>query len=663
MDIIKSLPVYKEKDKILQAVEENDVIIVESPTGSGKTTGIPIILYESGYANTKQICVTQPRRIAALNVSEFIKSELGFSKADSRVAAKMRFYDETQSDTQIKIMTDGILLEEMKKDPLLENYSIIMIDEAHERSLNIDFILGLLKSILEKRNNLKVIISSATINTSQFSKYFNSAPIISIEGKMFDVDVVYSPLSANLDRDKALVEKIVEITQSEVAKKSGDILVFLPGEKLINETCNSINRADYKKSKIVLYPLYSKLSREDQLRVFIPTGKNETKIVVATNIAETSITINGIKVVIDSGLQKINFYDQNNFTSSLVETPIARSSAMQRKGRAGRVDRGICYRLYKEKEFNMMSEFQSPEILRSDLSEVVLRMVDLGIKDAERFPFIDKISPENIISAYNTLTILGAIDSERNLTEIGKFMVKFPLPPRLARILAESVFNYPGTLANICTILAFLSTKSPFLVSDTDIMISRKRQSQFASTSGDLVSYLEVFDYYKSFKDDKEARDNWCDYHFIDPETMGEIANIKQQLEEMLSDANIPVQDDCSEKEYILCLCAGLRQFICKRMTEREYATSTAKKISIHPSSLYKGPLPDYFVSGEIVQTTRMFARSLSPVPEAWLKSFNLSFPRPSKKAKALKDFKSSHRGSGKHSHDKSKSRKHHKKH
>ena len=658
MDVIRSLPVYKEKQKILDAIKNNNIIVVESPTGSGKTTGIPIILYEEGYANLKQICVTQPRRIAALNVSEFISESLGYQKDNKTVAAKMRFFDETNADTKIKIMTDGILLEEMKKDPLLNTYSIIMIDEAHERSLNIDFILGILKTILAKRDDLKVIISSATINTKEFSEFFDNAPIISIEGRMYPVDVKYVPITNVQDRDKGICDQVVKIAQEEIKNKTGDILVFASGEKLIKEICCAINVAPFS-SKVVLYPLYSKLSRDDQKRVFIPTKKNETKIVVATNIAETSITINGIKVVIDTGLQKINFYDQSNFTASLIETNIAKSNAEQRKGRAGRVSEGVCYRLYKEKEYNAFSMFQSPEILRSDLSEVVLRMVDLGIKDAENFPFLNKIDPINISSAYNTLETLGAIDENRNLTQIGKFMIKFPLPPRLSRILAEGVFRYPGALPNICTILAFLSTKSPFLVSDEDISISRRAQNCFASSDGDLVSYLDVFECYKSFNGDREAQDDWCERHFLDKEAMAEISNIKEQLEEMLNEQNVPLIDNCSKKEYLLSFCAGLRQFIAARVSEREYCTEQARRIYIHPSSLFKGALPGYFVAGEIVQTTKMFARSLSPLPKSWVEGLGLKFPKNKGYSASIKGFSSQ---KGKSSTRRSTSKKHHKK-
>ena len=661
----QEFPVYSERHRILDALENNPVVVVESPTGSGKTIGIPIILHESGYLGVKKIAITQPRRIAALNVCSFIKDQLDIT--DDEVACKIRFFDETTSATKIKIMTDGMLLEEIKNDPLLESYSIVMVDEAHERSLNIDFILGLLKNLLTQRSDLRVIISSATINTALFSEYFGGAPIVSIEGKSFPVDVRYSPLDENLtstERDEQLMDSITEIAENAIKRRDGDILVFLPGERLIKKTCSKLNYA-LRDSNVIIYPLYSHLSKDDQLKVFIPTKPDQTKIVVATNIAETSITIDGIKVVIDSGLVKINYYNQSNFSQSLVEKKITKSNALQRQGRAGRVCEGTCYRIYSEEDFDAMPMYPEPEIKNSDLSEVVLRMLDLGIKEIEGFPFISNVSRESISSALKTLRFLDAIEGDRELSGIGKFMSMFPLPVRPARILAESVFKYPGALSNITTILSFLSTKSPFLRSDEDMSIARKRHRKFESELGDYISLLDLFEHYSSFNGDTQGQDKWCEDMYLDKATMFEVASIKKQLEEMLAEKNIPVMDDCSEKEYLLCIMAGLKQFICKRVGPKEFTSPFLPHVFISSFSLYKprGEMASYIIASEIVRTNRLYAHLVSPVLESWVKPFGLSFPGVSSSKHRDSRHEASQKPSGKHSGGHRHSKQHNRKH
>jgi len=382
------LPVYAQKNKILEKLEKNQVIIVESPTGSGKTTQLPMILKEAGYSNSGIIGVTQPRRIATVSVCEFINSN--FEKRDQNTAAyKMRFEDTTDIFTKIKIMTDGILLQELKADKLLSKYSVIMVDEAHERSLNIDFILGLLKNILETRHDLKVIISSATINGEIFSEYFDNAPIVHIETRIFPIQTIYVNLPAD-NRNENMLLKIGDIVDNEVRKKDkGDILIFLPGEHAIKE-CVSLLLSSKISRKLFIIPLYGRLSKEEQERVFLTTPPGKIKVVVSTNIAETSITIDGIRTVIDPGLAKINFYSPRTFTESLVESSVSKASSNQRKGRAGRTGPGTCYRLFSKREFDTRDLFTLEEIFRTDLSEVVLQMAELGIRDFNSFDFISK---------------------------------------------------------------------------------------------------------------------------------------------------------------------------------------------------------------------------------------------------------------------------------
>jgi len=609
---IRDLPVYRHKQEILDALRDSQVIVVQSPTGSGKTTQIPIILFEAGYSASLVIGVTQPRRIATLSVCDYIKASLGVE--NNLVAYKMRFYDTTDGSTNIKIMTDGILLQEIKADPLLQSYSVIMVDEAHERSLNIDFILGLLKGVLAKRSDFKVIISSATINTQAFSEYFDNAPIISIDTKTFDVDVVYQKVeSSDYEEVNTAICDLVEKAMDRGREKCGDILVFLAGEADINLCVKSLYYGRHKKD-IDLYPLYGRLSKEDQEKVFRPTKPGKIKVVVATNIAETSITIDGIKTVIDSGMAKMNFYNQDNFTSALVPMPVSKSSCEQRKGRAGRTSPGTCYRLYDEEDFEKRPEFTLEEILRTDLSEVVLRMSELEIYDYEGFPFITKPNAAAIKSAEQTLFLLSAIDKDRHLTKIGELMCSFPLLPRHSRALAEAIFNYPGVVAQVIVAISFLSTRSIFIIPQDKEYEAKRAHQRFACPQGDFVSFLNIFSYYTEKLSDNMERKAWCDKNYLDFQIMSEIYYVNEQLCEIVSSKGIPLLSDGSTEDYLTCMASGLVQFICARCRNRTYKSITAQNIFIHPGSDFFTTTPQYILAAEIVHTRRMFARTVSPL-------------------------------------------------
>lgn len=649
----KDLPVYKKRKEILKALRTNNVIVVESPTGSGKTTGIPIILHEAGYDENSMIGITQPRRIAAMNVTSFIKTCLEIPNDDNTVALKMRFQDDTDSDTKIKIMTDGILLEEFKTDPFLSKYSVIMIDEAHERSLNIDFSLGLLKELLKVREDLKVIISSATINPKEFSTFFDNAPIISINSKCYDVEIKYCPIGSHI-RDKNLyqdlkTDTILNIVKNEVEAKSGDILIFLSGESEIKNVYNALKYSSIA-NKLDIYPLYSRLSKEAQSSVFNKTRRGLTKVVVATNIAETSITIDGITTVIDSGTAKNNYYNNFNNTSSLIEGQISKSNASQRTGRAGRTKNGVCYRLYSCEDFESRSEFPEAEIKRSDLSDVVLRSIDLGIKNAENFPFITPVSTSAIVSAYDTLFTLGAIDKKREITEMGKFMMRFPLSVRHARIVAESVYTYPGALKKVLIAVSFISTRSPFIsVTEENEQDIKKAQKKYRTSGGDFLAYLKIFEDWTSYYTSEEKK-HFADKHFLDYESMCEIECIERQLEDILSESGIPISDSCTLTEYMLCLSSGLKQYIIKGIGKGLYVGLQGNRVVISPSSmLIKGDY-EYLVASEISGTNRLFARGVSPLKAEWIsfigddvqKAFYTSLKsKPNKKKNAVQEKKS----------------------
>lgn len=615
----QKLPVYEQKQRILDTLAQNQVIVVQSPTGSGKTTQIPVILHEAGYSQSGIIAVTQPRRIAALSVSEFIAKQLHTSYP-GLVGYKMRFEDKTDATTKIKIMTDGILLQEMKLDPWMSRYSVIMVDEAHERSLNIDFVLGLLKRILAERKDFKVIVSSATMNAEAFSQYFDGCPIVTIDTVTYPVTMVYDPpaVAATTSTDsgcEALLAKI-ESTIDRILdnKEQGDILVFLPGEKIIRDCVRRLTYASFH-SKIHIVPLYGRLPKEEQERVFDPAPFGKKKVVISTNIAETSVTINGVTTVIDSGLAKLNFYSPKTFTSSLVEVPVSKASCNQRRGRAGRTCAGTCYRLYPREDFDTRQLYTTEEIYRTDLSEVVLRMSELGITEFDKFNFISPPSHEGILGAVDTLNLLGALNKDNTLSPVGKLMVEFPLEPRVSRIIVESIMRYPDVLEEVLIAAAFLSAQSPFVLPPGEEMDARKAHHAFRDIQGDFVSYVKLFRTYQTMKN----QSRFCQNNYLDERVMAEIANIKTQLEEIVSDLKIPVTNGGSMDNYLCCIASGMIQFVCIREGKENYRSLTADHISIHPGSSMFRTDPLFIVAGEIVRTSRMFAMSVSPLTRTLL--------------------------------------------
>jgi HrpA-like RNA helicase len=615
------LPVYQQKDRILEALSRHQVIVVESPTGSGKTTQLPIILHEAGYSKGGMIGVTQPRRIAAISVSEFQARQLG-TRVPGLVGYKMRFEDRTNSETRIKIMTDGILLQEMKLDPALSKYSVLMVDEAHERSLNIDFILGLVKRVLEARPEFKVIVSSATINAEVFSEYFGECPVVKIETPMYPVTLIYDPPASPDDQpgpsavfEDLLQEKIQGIvTRIIQERREGDILIFLPGEKAIKECMKRLAFGPVG-NRLHLVPLYARLGKDEQEKVFDRAPLLKTKVVIATNIAETSVTIDGITSVIDSGLAKLNYYNPRTFTSSLIETPVSKASANQRKGRAGRTRPGICYRLYGRQDFEDRPLFTTEEIYRTDLTEVVLRMAELGISEFERFEFISQPAKSGIRGAEDALNLLDALTPERGLTKVGEMMCAFPLVPRHSRIIVEAILQYPSVVDEAIIAASFLSTASPYVLPPGEEMEARRAHHAFRDPDGDFVSYLTI---YRAFMESRD-KTKFCDRNYLDERTMLEIARIKEQLELIVSGLGVPISSGGPVSDYLCAVSRGLIQFVCARQERGLFRSLTAEKIQIHPGSVMYKENPPYIVAGEVVRTTRMYAMSVSPLRREWL--------------------------------------------
>ena len=630
------LPIYQQKARILEALSKNQVIVVESPTGSGKTTQLPIILYEAGYAADGKIGITQPRRIATLSVSDFIARQLN-TTVPGVVGYKMRFEDVTAPNTAIKIMTDGILLQEMKFDPYLSSYSIIMVDEAHERSLNIDFILGLLKKVIDTRNDFRIIVSSATINAEVFSEYFGECPIVRIDAPMFPVQIRYDAIRPASDTgsryissakeseeiyfrssDEALYEKILSIIdrvlRGETDAEPGDILIFLPGEKTIKE-CLQVLMTSRWASQLDCIPLYARLGKDEQERVFESPPPGKIKVVIATNIAETSVTIDGITVVIDSGLAKINYYNPKTFTASLIETPISKASCNQRKGRAGRTRPGICYRLYSLKDFESRPLYPTEEIRRTDLSEVLLRMAELGITDFEHFDFITKPPKSAIRGAIEALNMLDALNPDRSLTHIGEMMCAFPLLPKLSRMIVEAILKYPSVLSETLIAAAFLSTTSPYVLPPGEETEARAAHHRFRDPMGDFASYLKLYEAFSSARD----KTKFCEHNYLDERTLREILRIKEQLDLIVSDMGIPIGSGGSIGDYLCAVSRGLIQFVCAQQGRGMFSSLTAEKIHIHPGSVMFRQDADFIVAGEIVRTTRMYAMSVSPLSRSQL--------------------------------------------
>lgn len=526
----KDLPVAASKDEIREAIIRHQVVIVAGDTGSGKTTQIPKICLELFPDSTLLIGCTQPRRIAASSVSGRVSEELG-SLGDI-VGYKIRFHDYTNENTRIKFMTDGVLLAESRNDPLLKKYNVIVLDEAHERSLNIDFLLGYLKKILPKRPDLKLIVTSATIDTEAFAKHFDNAPVVSVSGRTYPVSVRYSPvMDDEIQDDENYVERCAEaILKIFDYESPGDILAFLPTEKDIRACCSLVAK---KAQGAIVLPMFGRLQSADQRRIF--QHHPSPKIVIATNVAETSITVPGIRYVVDSGLARMSFYNARAKTTSLPIHRISRASCDQRKGRCGRIGPGICVRLFSEEDYNNRDEFTSPEITRANLAEVILQMVSLKLGRPDEFPFIDPPHRNAIRDGYKLLQELGAISDGNTLTASGKIMAHLPIDPCISRILLE------GRTENCLTEVKIIA--SALAIQDPRIRPAEKEKEadlahrQFAHKHSDFITLLNIWNH---FQDDQGANRSWsrlkkyCKKHYLSFQRMREWMDLHEQLSRIL---------------------------------------------------------------------------------------------------------------------------------
>ncbi len=537
------LPVVAKRDLIAKAIEENQVIVLCGETGSGKTTQLPKICLELGRGVAGLIGHTQPRRIAARSVAARIAQELQTTLGHA-VGYKVRFSDHVSPNTYIKLMTDGILLAETQGDRLLEQYDTIIVDEAHERSLNIDFLLGYLRQLLPRRPDLKIIITSATIDPQRFSKHFNDAPIIEVSGRTYPVDVLYRPLEAQTEdkQDMELTDGILQAIDRLWESGPGDVLVLLAGEREIRETAEALRK--HHPPRVDILPLYSRLSAEEQNRIFQPHGR--PRIVLATNVAETSLTVPGIKYVVDPGFARISRYNPRTKVQRLPIEKISQASANQRKGRCGRISEGICVRLYPESDFNTRAAFTDPEILRTNLASVILQMKALGLGDIEAFPFIEPPDRRMIRDGYQTLHELGAIDIEYRLTELGRALARLPVDPRIGRMVLAAIDE--GCLDEVLIIASALTVQDPRQRPMDQQEAADAAHAKWRDETSDFLSYLLLWkDYHEHAEHLSTSKlRKWCEGNFLSYVRLREWHDVHQQLKAMIGEmqaARMPSRD------------------------------------------------------------------------------------------------------------------------
>lgn len=613
----EELPVSARRADIAAAIARNQVTIVCGATGSGKTTQLPKICLELGRGVAGAIGHTQPRRIAARSVAQRISTELGVPLG-SAVGYKVRFTDQASPETLIKLMTDGILLAEIQSDRMLSQYDTIIIDEAHERSLNIDFLIGYLKTLLPRRPDLKLIITSATIAPERFSQHFNKAPIVMVEGRTWPVEVRYRTLreelaeEADVQQADGIVRAIDELWQGG----AGDTLIFLAGEREIRETAEMLQKHHPRGVEII--PLYSRLSAEEQMRVFAPHG--QPRLVLATNIAETSLTVPGIKYVIDPGLARISRYSARGTVQRLPIEAISRASADQRKGRCGRTAPGVCIRLYAEDSFLGRDEFTEPEIRRTHLASVILQMKSLRLGRIEDFPFLDPPDYRQVRDGYQTLHELGAIDEQNELTETGRLLSRLPVDVRLGRmILASKDF---GCLAETLIIVSALSVQDPRERPMDQQAAADAAHREFRDEGSDFLSLLKLWDFYE--QSHRQMSENklrkLCRGKFLSFIRIREWRDIHSQLKQLVGDfgwrlSHEPARADVIHKS----LLAGLISNVGTRGEDFEYQGLRGKRFYIFPGSAQFEKKPQWIMAAEIVQTSRQYARTVAPVQPEWI--------------------------------------------
>ncbi|WP_063735494.1 ATP-dependent RNA helicase HrpA [Streptomyces sp. RTd22] len=619
----EELPVSQKKDDILAAVRDHQVVIVAGETGSGKTTQIPKICMELGRGVKGLIGHTQPRRIAARTVAERIADEIGTPLGES-VGWKVRFTDQVSPDTHIKLMTDGILLAEIQTDRELRQYDTIIIDEAHERSLNIDFLLGYLAQLLPRRPDLKIVITSATIDPERFSRHFGDAPIVEVSGRTYPVEVRYRPLleEGGEDSDRDQITAICDAVDELQSEGPGDILVFLSGEREIRDTADALNKKQLRSTEVL--PLYARLSHAEQHRVFQRhTGR---RIVLATNVAETSLTVPGIRYVIDPGTARISRYSHRTKVQRLPIEPVSQASANQRKGRCGRTSDGICVRLYSEDDFLTRPEFTDAEILRTNLASVILQMTAAGLGDIEKFPFIDPPDRRNVKDGVQLLEELHALDGKqkdprKRLTQMGRKLAQLPVDPRLARMVLEADRN--GCVREVMVIAAALSIQDPRERPSDKQQQADQQHARFKDESSDFLAFLNLWTYIRERQKElsSSAFRRMCRNEYLNYLRIREWQDIYSQLRTVAKTMDIQLSEQDAAPDHVhQSLLSGLLSHVGLKDTEKnEYLGARSAKFAVFPgSALFKKP-PRWVMSAELVETSRLWARVNAKVEPEWI--------------------------------------------
>ncbi|XP_059893372.1 ATP-dependent RNA helicase DHX8 isoform X2 [Gadus macrocephalus] len=618
----ESLPIYKLKEQLIQAVHDNQILIVIGETGSGKTTQITQYLAEAGYTTRGKIGCTQPRRVAAMSVAKRVSEEYGCCLGQE-VGYTIRFEDCTSPETVIKYMTDGMLLRECLIDSELGQYAIIMLDEAHERTIHTDVLFGLLKKTVQKRTDMKLIVTSATLDAVKFSQYFYEAPIFTIPGRTYPVEVLYTkePETDYLDAS------LITVMQIHLTEPPGDVLVFLTGQEEIDTACEIL----YERMKslgpdvpeLIILPVYSALPSEMQTRIFDPAPPGSRKVVIATNIAETSLTIDGIYYVVDPGFVKQKVYNSKTGIDQLVVTPISQAQAKQRAGRAGRTGPGKTYRLYTERAYrDEMLTTNVPEIQRTNLASTVLSLKAMGINDLLSFDFMDAPPMETLITAMEQLYTLGALDDEGLLTRLGRRMAEFPLEPMLCKMLIMSV--HLGCSEEMLTIVSMLSVQNVFYRPKDKQALADQKKAKFHQPEGDHLTLLAV---YNSWKNNKFSNP-WCYENFIQARSLRRGQDIRKQMLGIMDRHKLDVVS-CGKATVRVqkAICSGFFRNAAKKDPQEGYRTLIDQQVVyIHPSSALFNRQPEWVVYHELVLTTKEYMREVTTIDPRWLVEFSPAF-------------------------------------
>lgn len=623
-----SLPIAAKRDEIKKVLAEHQVLIIAGETGSGKTTQLPKICLELGRGQHGLIAHTQPRRIAARSVATRVAEELG-TPLGALVGYQVRFEDQSDANTLVKLMTDGILLAETQHDRFLERYDTIIVDEAHERSLNIDFLLGYLKTLLPRRPDLKVIITSATIDLERFSKHFNDAPIIEVSGRTYPVETWYRPLTSEQDEegnrveDDLTVDQAILATLDEIAafersqgKGPGDVLVFLPGEREIRDAAEMLRKAQLRHTEIL--PLYARLSPAEQQKIF--QSHPGRRVVLATNVAETSLTVPGIRYVIDSGTARISRYSYRAKVQRLPIEAVSQASANQRKGRCGRVEPGICVRLYSEEDFNARPAFTDPEILRTNLAAVILQMLHLRLGEIDAFPFIEPPDGKAISDGFNLLQELSAVNRENQLTPLGRQLARLPVDPRLGRMLLEGAKQ--GSLNELLIVASALSVQDPRERPPERQQAADQAHAQWKDVDSDFAALVNLW---RGFEEQRQVLTasplrNWCRKNFLNYLRLREWRDAHRQLSLICRDLQLSINKEPADYPRLhKAILSGLLSQIGQKTEDGDYLGARQRRFWVHPSSGLGKKRPQWLMTAELVETTKLYARMVAKIDSDWI--------------------------------------------